>query len=163
MVRLSNQREHLIEQLSQLIPAAQTETHALDEAAAARLGINRTDLRCLGVLLERGTLSAGALAESVRLTRAAMTTALDRLQKARFIRRIHDPADRRGVNVEATAAAKKALEEIWGPIRRDGLALLEKYKDTDLEVLMRFFEQYSDLQKTHAQRIRARKRQGVKS
>ena len=163
MIKQSNHRERLIEQLSTLIPAAQTETHAVDEAAAARLGINRTDLRCIGILMEQGTLSAGALAESVRLTRAAITTALDRLEKARLIRRIHDTDDRRGVNVEATAVAKKALEEIWGPIRLDGLALLEKYSDKDLEVLTRFLEQYSDLQKTHAQRIRAWKRRGVKS
>jgi hypothetical protein len=33
-----------------------------DELVAARLGINRTDLRCLDLLHETGTMSAGQLA-----------------------------------------------------------------------------------------------------
>jgi DNA-binding MarR family transcriptional regulator len=37
-----------------------------------------------------------------------MTTALDRLEGAGYVRRIDDPDDRRGVRVEATGAAMKA-------------------------------------------------------
>ncbi|MGC8494957.1 MAG: MarR family winged helix-turn-helix transcriptional regulator [Syntrophobacteraceae bacterium] len=125
----------------------------MDEAAAKRLRINQTDLRCLGIILERGPISASKLAETVGLTRAAMTTALDRLEKAAFICRIHDVQDRRGIKVEATAAAREAVREIWEPIRLDGLAFLEKYSVEDLELLTRFFEEYCSLQRTHAQRI----------
>ncbi|MGA8573661.1 MAG: MarR family transcriptional regulator [Desulfobaccales bacterium] len=154
MIKQSNHRQGLITALSALIPAAQTETHAVDEAASIRLRINQTDLRCLGTILDLGPLSASKLAESVRLTRAAMTTALDRLEKAGFIRRLHDLHDRRGINVEATPAAQKAVREIWEPIRIDGLVFLEKYSDEDLELLSQFFEEYCALQRDHTQRIR---------
>jgi DNA-binding MarR family transcriptional regulator len=143
-----------IKALGTLIPAAQTATHAVDEAAAAQLGINRTDLRCVGVLLECGPLSAGKLAEIVGLTRGAMTTALDRVEQAGFVRRVHNDRDRRGVTIEATQAAKDAIAEIWGPIRADGLAVLKKYSDVELDVLRRFFEDYCEIQRTNAARIR---------
>jgi DNA-binding MarR family transcriptional regulator len=154
MIRLSKHRQCRVEALSALIPGAQTETHALDEAATAHLGINRTDLRCLGVLMEHGLLSASKLAESVALTRGAMTTALDRLEQAGFIRRIHNDQDRRGVTIEATQTAKDAIRSIWAPIRADGLAVLKKYSDADLELLCRFFEDYCEIQRAHAARIR---------
>ncbi len=153
MINQSSKRQALIAVLSALIPAAQTETHAVDEAAAKRLRINQTDLRCLGIILDRGPISASKLAETVGLTRAAMTTALDRLEKAGFTWRIHDVRDRRSIKVEATLKARDAAREIWEPIRLDGLEFLEKYSIEDLELLNRFFEEYSALQRTHAQRI----------
>ena len=162
MIIASKQRE-LIAALSELIPAAQTETQAVDEAAAVRLGINRTDLRCLGTIAMRGSLSASKLAESIGLTRGAMTTALDRLEQAGFIRRIHDRLDRRSITVEATPAATKAIREIWEPIRVEGLALLQAYGDAELELLSRFFKDYCALQQTHATRIRRPKQNGPRN
>jgi DNA-binding MarR family transcriptional regulator len=158
MIRRSNYRQQRIEALNALIPAAQTGTHVLDEAAAAYLGINRTDLRCLGMVLEHGPLSASKLAESIGLTRGAMTTALDRIEQAGFVRRVQNGVDRRGVMVEATQATKEAVVAIWGPIRAEGLALLEKYTDAELDVLCRFFEDYCRTQQTQTKRIRGLRR-----
>lgn len=154
MIRLSNNRKALVKALVSLIPEVQTETQTFDETAAKRLRINRTDLRCLGVIVQKGPISAGELARIIKLTRGAMTTALDRLETAGFVQRIDDPKDRRGVKVEATVAARKAVREIWGPIRVQGLTLLQKYTDAELKVLISFFEEYSSLQRLHGQRIR---------
>jgi DNA-binding MarR family transcriptional regulator len=158
MVRRSNDNQVHIEALSALIPAAQALTHVLDEAAAAHLRINRTDLRCLGTLLEQGPLSASKLAESVGLTRGAMTTALDRMEQARFIRRVRNGLDRRGVMIEATTRAKDCIAAIWGPIRVEGLAVLKKYTDAELDILSHFFEDYCAIQRTHTKRIRGLRR-----
>lgn len=158
MIRQSNHRSQLIEKLGRLITVSQTETHEVDEAAAAQLGINRTDLRCLGIVLEHEPISASMIAKNAGLTRGAMTTALDRLERAGLVRRIDDPLDRRGVNVEATLSAKKAVRDIWGPIRTDGLALLKEYGDEEIELLDRFFDEYRSLQHSHAERIRHLKR-----
>lgn len=154
MIRRSNQREQLIGKLSALIPGVQAETHDLDDAAARHLGINRTDLRCLGVILERGPASASMLAETMKLTRAAMTTVLDRLEQAAYIHRVRDGTDRRRIKVEATQQARKAVREIWAPIRIAGLGLLTKYTSEDLQLLIQFFEEYCTLQKGQAERIR---------
>jgi DNA-binding MarR family transcriptional regulator len=154
MIRSSNYRENYVLALSALIPAAQTATHEIDEAAAAHLGINRTDLRCLGVLLLKGSMSASKLAHEVQLTRGAMTTALDRLERANFVLRVDNEADRRGVMIEATQIAKDAVKLIWGPIRTSGLALLKTYSDNELKILARFFKEYGEMQEKHAARIR---------
>jgi DNA-binding MarR family transcriptional regulator len=154
MIRSSNYRSRLIAALAALIPEAQTETHAVDQAAAESLHINRTDLHILGIVCEQGLTSASKLAEAVRLTRASMTTALDRLEQVGLIRRVSDRYDRRGVNVEVTRPGLSAVRKIWNPIRTDGLKLLETYSNQDLALLDRFFRQYCDLQRKHARRIR---------
>jgi DNA-binding MarR family transcriptional regulator len=157
MILRSNHRKALMQALNGLIPEAQLTASAVDDAAAGSLRINRTDLRCLGALLTDGSLSASKLAERVRLTRGSMTIALDRLEAAGYVRRIDDPDDRRGVRVEATAAAMKAIQEVWEPIRVDGNKLLERYSDEELKLLGRFFGEYCDLQRKHAERIRRMK------
>ena len=53
----------------------------LDEAVALQFGLNRTDLRCLGILYRRGRVTAGELAEESGLTPGAITTVLDRLER----------------------------------------------------------------------------------
>ena len=67
----------------------------LDEAVALQFGLNRTDLRCLGILYRRGRVTAGELAEESGLTPGAITTVLDRLERAGYANRVPDPADRR--------------------------------------------------------------------
>lgn len=70
MVLKSNHRSQITEALGKLITNAQSATHAVDEVAALWLGVNRTDLRCLGVLIERSPLSASSLAKDVGLSKA---------------------------------------------------------------------------------------------
>ena len=53
---------------------SQNATDALDEAAAAYLGINRTDARALDVIERLGRVSAGELAREMHLTTGAVTT-----------------------------------------------------------------------------------------
>jgi len=154
MILRSKHRAQLIEKLGSLITASQTETHAVDDAAAVQLGINQTDLRCLGIVLVHQPISASVLAERAGLSRGAMTTALDRLEKAGLVRRVDDPLDRRSVKVEATPSSKKAVGDIWEPIQADGLALLKRYGNEEIKLLNRFFDEYCSVQRTHAQRIR---------
>jgi DNA-binding MarR family transcriptional regulator len=53
----------------------------------------------------------GKLAKRAELSSGAMTSRLDRMEEAGFVRRIPDPDDRRGVLVELTDAGKKAWKE----------------------------------------------------
>src|SRR5260221_2200365 len=72
----------LIEQVVRLIALLQSVTEEVDLAAAERLRVNRTDLRCMSVLFLGGPTTAKNLAAATRLTPGAFTTALDRLQRA---------------------------------------------------------------------------------
>src|SRR5215831_8081633 len=80
----------------------------LDLAAAEHLGINRTDLRCLDYLGRYGPMPIGRLAELVGLTSGAFTIAVDRLERAGYVRRRADPSDRRRVLIEPAEGAGRA-------------------------------------------------------
>jgi DNA-binding MarR family transcriptional regulator len=59
-------------------------------------------------------LSAGELSRKHELTTGAMTSRLDKLEQAGFVRRQPNPDDRRGVLVELTDAGLKAWEQAVG-------------------------------------------------
>lgn len=158
MVRKSNEiagRERLLAELGQAVPAFQDATDEVDEAAGVVLGLNRTDLRTLGVLLRRSRATAGELAKATGLTRGAMTTVLDRLEGAGYVRRAHDAKDRRSVRVEVTEVVFQRVEAIWGPLRDEGFRHLAGVKTSELAAILRFLEYGRRLQLEHAARIRS--------
>jgi DNA-binding MarR family transcriptional regulator len=156
MIRKSNHsKAALLAAVGQKVQAFQDATDEIDEAAARRLRLNRTDLRCLSVLSQAGAMSASALADAAGLTRGAMTTALDRIERAGYARRVWDQQDRRSVRVEMTGRASKDVEILYGPLAKDGLALLQKYTTAELVAVLRYLEDGQQLQRAHAQRIRA--------
>ena len=58
--------------------------------------------------------SAGALAKLLDLTSGAMTSRLDRMEKAGLVRRLPDPDDRRGVKIEITDAGSQVWQDAVG-------------------------------------------------
>jgi DNA-binding MarR family transcriptional regulator len=156
MIRMSNQSaDELVARVGQRVQSFQDATDEVDEAVARRLRLNRTDLRCLSVLSQVGSMTASALAEAAGLTRGAMTTALDRIERAGYVRRIWDQKDRRAVRVEMTEKALRQLRVLYGPLAQAGLRLLQKYTAAELAAVVRYLEDGCELQRAHAQRIRA--------
>lgn len=148
-------RKGLIGAVGAKFPPLQTATQDVDQAAARALGVNLTDLRCVGLLLKCEQISASELAESLGLTRGAVTVLLDRLAKARLAMRSDDPNDRRGILVSATPYARKRIQDLWGPIQKDGEKLLSAYSDENLELIGAFLDAVRALQSKHAERISA--------
>jgi acyl-CoA reductase-like NAD-dependent aldehyde dehydrogenase len=60
------------------------------------------------------------------LTRAAMTAALDRIERAGYVKRTRDGADRRAVRVEVTDHLRQQCERIYEPIAAEGRRLLSR-------------------------------------
>ncbi|MFC7534492.1 MarR family winged helix-turn-helix transcriptional regulator [Actinoplanes sp. GCM10030250] len=126
----------------------------VDDAAAAVLGVNRTDLRILGLVGAAGPMTAGALAEAARLSPAATTTAIQRLAAAGHLRRDVDPGDRRRAVVTLTPAAAETLDRIYGPIGEAGHRLLTTYSPADLTMITEFLRVGRRMQLDQAERIR---------
>jgi DNA-binding MarR family transcriptional regulator len=148
-------RVKLIEAIGQRVQAFQDATDQVDEAVARRLRLNRTDLRCLSVLSQAGAMNPSALADAAGLTRGAMTTALDRIERAGYVRRVQDEKDRRGIRVVMTEKAVKEIAALYGPLANAGFSLLQKYTVDELAAVLRYLEDGCRLQRAHAQRIRA--------
>lgn len=128
----------------------------VDEAAAAAFGVNRTDLRIIGLVQAAGTLTAGQLATQAHLSPAATTTAIQRLTHAGHLTRRTDAHDRRRAVVELTAEAAELLAEIYAPIERAGRALLEEYSADQLEFVIEVLRRGERMQLAEAERIRTR-------
>lgn len=112
----------------------------LDEAAAAELGLGRSDLAAMEIVSRHATLTAGQLAEQLRLTTGAVTGVVDRMEAMGYFRRRHDPGDGRKVMVELTAKARAGEEKAFDPIRRDLQKLLGSYGAQELKLIADFLE-----------------------
>jgi DNA-binding MarR family transcriptional regulator len=109
------------------------------QAVADRLGMNITDHKCADILSRTGPIPAGELARRTGLTTGAITGVIDRLERAGFVRRAEDPADRRRVMI---APLPKRMERVIGPLFESmGQAAAElcaRYTTEELAVIRDF-------------------------
>jgi DNA-binding MarR family transcriptional regulator len=108
---------------------------ALTNAASPHAGLNRTDIRALDIInLQRG-LTAGQLADRLKLTTGAITGVLDRLERAGQARRAADSADRRRVVVQPTSEARRLGSVVYRQLGSDLDRLLAEYSAEEEEVI----------------------------
>src|SRR5918999_1611790 len=84
-----------------------------------RLGLGAVEQRALGLVQRGGPLTAGALARQTGLTSGAVTGLVDRLERAGYIRRVPDQADRRRVLVAAVPERRPDLDRLFGELGRE--------------------------------------------
>ena len=132
---------------------SQAATDRFDQAVADALGLNRTDLRCTDVLEREGPVTAGRLAEATGLTSGATTTAIDRLERAGFARRLRDPADRRRVLVELTPAAKEHANSFYAGHAEMAERLYDRYTEEQLRLLRDFVRGSREFNEREAARL----------
>ncbi|MEV0282721.1 MarR family transcriptional regulator [Kribbella sp. NPDC050820] len=147
-------KQSLIGEITEAVVRFQNATDRVDAAAASALGVNRTDLLCIGLLLRSGGLTAGQLAVEAGLSPAATTAAIERLEGFGYAVRTKDDADRRRVLVTATPLVAGRVEKLYGPVRPSGTAVLSRYTRAELETIHRFLVQGEELQDREAKRIR---------
>lgn len=125
-----------------------------DDAAARFLGLHRTDLRILASAHAAGALSAGALAVQVGLSPAATTEAVQRLIARGFVTRGTDPDDRRRAVIASSGRGAELMEQVYGPMRAGGVAILDDYTEDELVLITGFLERGRRLQMEQADRVR---------
>ncbi len=127
---------------------------AIEELAAARLGISAADLRCLNAIENAGGLTAGELARAMGVTTGAVTGALDRLEKVGYAGRAPDPADRRRVRVAVTPRFREQAEAIWGPMAADWQRRIgARFTAAELETIVGFLELTGEIGAEHLGRL----------
>jgi DNA-binding MarR family transcriptional regulator len=99
-------------------------------------GLTLTQLRLLFLLRNEEGLSAGALAEAIRVTPSTLTRIMDRIVRGGLVRREADDADRRLVRHFLTPEGLDAVAEIEriGRARMD--AILARLEPDQLERLV---------------------------
>jgi DNA-binding MarR family transcriptional regulator len=110
----------------------------LNRHVGGRLDLKEIDLDCLDVISRHGPMSPGTLARRTGLHPATMTGVLDRLERAGWIARERDTADRRAVTLRALpdrgsevfrlfAGMSSALDEICGEYDEEQLTLIVEF------------------------------------
>ena len=140
----SSTRQDLITAAGLAVRLHQNAYDRFEDAAAEYFGVNRTAMRCMDVLERVGRLTAGEIAMQTGLSSGAVTALLDRLERAGYVRRLRDPADRRRVWVELTDTARKLAMEVYGPLA-EAMSEYDRYSDDDLRLIMAYIERGSEL------------------
>ena len=155
---MSSNRPRLLDELFAELRLEREASLAFDEAAAELLGINPTDLRCLGVLDRRGAVTATELAREARLTTGATTALIDRLERAGYVRRVRDERDRRRVYVELTDRARGEIARIWGPLGQEGQEVAARYSDEELALIVEYLRTSREVLGRHLERLESMRR-----
>jgi AraC family transcriptional regulator len=144
-------RRHLTQAVGQAISRFQEASYEFDAVAAEILAIPRGDLACLTALLFGGPASADELSAALHAPRGAVMTTVERLQLAGYARFQPDGDSR----FELTGHARKWVERIWGPLRREGMRLLDTYPTRELSAIATCLRQATDVQESRTKRLRA--------
>ena len=153
---MNDRRRQLIEAINGEVRRSQNRTDAYDEAVADAVGINRTDHRCIDILELEGGTTAGRLAELMGLSTGAVTTVLDRLERAGLARRVRDEHDRRRVNVVVTEKAGALLWPFYEPLAKLSERLYARYSDDQLALVLDFLVAGAELHEEVLAELRAR-------
>lgn len=110
------------------------------EAIGRRLGLSAADHKALGIIVRRGPMPSGALAPELGVRPSAVTGVVDRLERAGYVRRVPDPADRRRVLVEADPGKRPDLDGIFRALGKDMGVFMRKYDEKEMAAIIDFIE-----------------------
>lgn len=108
--------------------------------AAEKVGLGLTDMQMIHMLQLYGPSTPSRLAEWTGLSSGGVTVALDRLEKAGYIRREPNPNDRRSLLVTLMPVRMRKVASMYEGVESETRRLLATLPQSDLEAVVRFFE-----------------------
>jgi DNA-binding MarR family transcriptional regulator len=136
--RPMSRRQALLGALDVAFRTISAQSVMLSQAAADRFGMASSDIECFDLLTLHGPMTAGRLAELTGLTTGAITGVIDRLERADYVHRERDPHDRRRVIVQPHLERRADGAAVFGPLAAAMDALLARYSDDELALLLDF-------------------------
>ncbi|HWI31781.1 MAG TPA: MarR family transcriptional regulator, partial [Microbacterium sp.] len=119
-------------------------------------GINSTDMQAVGLLMSQGPATPGELAERTGLTAGgAITAVIDRLERAGYVTRERDVADRRRVIVTAVPQTVMAkVGPIYGRVGARWAEYLETLTDEQIEFANELLARAAELNREETEALR---------
>jgi DNA-binding MarR family transcriptional regulator len=129
------------------------------EAIAAHLGMSVAEWKCLGLLDQHGALTASRVAELSGFTTGAITGIVDRLERARYVRRRPHPDDRRSVIVEPwhMRELKERVAPIFRSLGRGMSEIADGYSAKELEAIAGFFRETTDVLRNETAKLKLKR------
>jgi DNA-binding MarR family transcriptional regulator len=117
--------------------------------------LNAHERLAISLLWARGPQSMTELGTGIPLSRAAVTTLVDRLEAARLVRRRTDENDRRRTVVEVTQDALDRMLPVIKPYLEALGHLAARRSSEEWETISRFLAEFTVLNDEHAGRLTA--------
>src|SRR5262249_19662856 len=111
-----------------------------NQKIADQLGLNSTDFQVLGLLDLHGSIKPAELARLTGLTTGGGTVALDRLEKAGYVRRERDTQDRRSIFVRSVPERIAAHQAHYKPVIQSLQKLSSEFSAAELKIIVEFFK-----------------------
>ncbi|MGW1727323.1 MarR family winged helix-turn-helix transcriptional regulator [Streptomyces sp. NPDC002306] len=150
-----NERSRLLDELSSVSRRYMASYALFNQAVADHIGLHPTDLQCLNLLtLEGGPVTTGRIAELTGLTTGSATRLVDRLEKAGYVVRERDAADRRRVLVATVPEKIAEFGRMWDRLGGGWTALFDGLDDTELALIIGHMRRTVDFSGEQVARLR---------
>ncbi|MET9387231.1 MarR family winged helix-turn-helix transcriptional regulator [Streptomyces sp. NPDC002928] len=150
-----NERSRLLDELSTVSRRYMASYALFNQAVADHIGLHPTDLQCLNLLtLEGGPVTTGRIAELTGLTTGSATRLVDRLEKAGYVVRERDVADRRRVLVATVPERIAEFGRVWDRLGGGWTALFDGLDDTELALIIGHMKRTVDFSGEQVTRLR---------
>jgi DNA-binding MarR family transcriptional regulator len=116
----------------------------LNRQVGAHLDLKDVDMDCLDLISRDGPLSPTALARRAGLHPATLTGILDRLERAGWVARERDPADRRAVVVRALTDRGRELYRLLSGMTTAVDRICADYDEEQLALLATFLRRATE-------------------
>jgi DNA-binding MarR family transcriptional regulator len=134
--------EDKIQKIKQLSRQYSDMSILMHEAIARKAGLSGTDHKYLGLLIQKGQMTAGEFSGVTGLTTGAVTGLIDRLEKKELVKRQFSKEDRRKVIIEPNSKNIIAiLEPLFSELQERSQQLIASFAESEIETLERYFSQ----------------------
>lgn len=101
-------------------------------------GMTPQRLRLMGLLMDNGPMTMGALSDELGVTATNITALVDALEKDGLVERKPHPKDRRAIMIQTTAKAEKKLAEGCTVFKDRVSELFSDFSKTEQEQFAKF-------------------------
>ncbi|SIM52178.1 MarR family transcriptional regulator [Micromonospora cremea] len=137
-------RRHLTAEIKSSLRDLRNQLSMLNRQVGIQLDLKDIDMDCLDLISRHGPLSPSTLARRAGLHPATVTGILDRLERAGWIARERDPADRRAVTVRALPDRGKEVYRLFSGMNSAMDSICADYDEEQLKLLADFLRKSTD-------------------
>ncbi|PBQ33226.1 MarR family transcriptional regulator [Sphingobacteriaceae bacterium] len=126
----------------------------MHEAIARKAGLSGTDHKYLGLILQKGQMTAGELSKVTGLTTGAVTGLIDRLEKKKLVQREFVKDDRRKVIIVANKQnTNKVMEPLFKDVQEKTSKLISSFSEKEFQIIEKYFVNATKIMKETQEKL----------
>ena len=133
-----------VDKVSEIMPVMMREFFRQETNEFYKLKITLPQFVVLDMLNRQGESKMSDLAHLINVTTAAMTGIVDRLVRDGYVKRTHDPRDRRIVNVALTVKGTSSVKEMINQRKKMTAKIFGMISQEEREEYLRILEHIRD-------------------